>query len=128
MKPSNRTYAAVLYEMLKNVPAANRKSALNDFLKSLLKEPAKILAELETYIDEKNQVKRVTVTTARPLSGKQRDQVKKLVEKKVGANQIEMVEAVKPEIIGGIVLAWDDQTLDLSLAAKVRQLKTHLGA
>ena len=64
----------------------------------------------------------VIVTTASKLSESQLQQVRKLVEKRIGKSTIEQV--VDPTVIGGLKLTIGSQTFDATVEGKLEKLES----
>jgi F-type H+-transporting ATPase subunit delta len=67
-------------------------------------------------------VKVAYVTTATPLDAATREQVLAIISKTKGTN-IELVETVNKDLIGGFILRMGDEQYDASVTKKLRQLK-----
>jgi len=65
------------------------------------------------------------VTTAYPLQDDQRQQFINLVTKKTG-KKVELIEKVKPSILGGYILKIEDRMIDESIQNKLTRLKSKL--
>ncbi len=64
-----------------------------------------------------------TVTTASPLDANARAEFEKLVKKYSGLNQIELIEKVDPDLIGGFILKTGDRQVDASIRSKIKALE-----
>ncbi|OSZ82848.1 ATP synthase F1 subunit delta [Chitinophagaceae bacterium IBVUCB1] len=84
--------------------------------------PEIAVAFLEQYKAMKN-IKTVKLTTAQPLS----DTVKQAIINKIVATvhkgEIEVTEAVDPNIIGGFILQMDDKLVDASVRRDLKDVK-----
>ena len=67
-------------------------------------------------------VKVAHVTTATPLDAATKEQVLSIVKQMKGDN-VELIESVNKNIIGGFILRIDDEQFDASIIKKLRQLK-----
>ncbi len=67
-------------------------------------------------------VKVAYVTTATPLDAAAREQVLAIISDTKGTN-IELVETVNKDLIGGFILRMGDEQFDASVTKKLRQLK-----
>jgi F-type H+-transporting ATPase subunit delta len=74
------------------------------------------------YNDYKGIVK-VTVTSAIPLDAKLRTEFEGLVKKHSKIKEVELVETVDPDMIGGFVLNVGDRQIDASVKNKLKALK-----
>jgi F-type H+-transporting ATPase subunit delta len=85
-----------------------------------------VLAEIANsfvaqYLAHKN-VAKAEVITATPLDATLRSRILEVVKRSEG-REVEMVEKVDPDIIGGIVVRVGDRRYDGSIARKLRQLR-----
>lgn len=79
----------------------------------------------QRLVDEVNNVKRATITTAGPVADAVKSQVQATLEKMTGKTII--LEAKEdPDIIGGIVAQVGDLTLDGSVKTQLQNLKESL--
>ena len=67
-------------------------------------------------------VKVAHVTTATPLDAATREQVLAIISKTKGTN-IELVETVNKDLIGGFILRWGDRQIDASVTRKLQSLR-----
>ncbi|MBI9035182.1 MAG: ATP synthase F1 subunit delta [Bacteroidales bacterium] len=63
------------------------------------------------------------IKTAVSLEDKERNRIKELIKNATQANEVELIEQVDPRLIGGVVMAWDDNQIDMSLQRKLKELK-----
>ena len=102
------------------------KTSFN-FLDVIIKkkrEPA-IATICEEYIKLYNQahnIKVVKLTTAQPLSEVLVDKIKGILEEKTQST-IEIQQVVDPNIIGGILIKFDDYFIDASILSKINKLR-----
>ncbi len=70
-------------------------------------------------------MKHVTVTTAVPLSEALRKEVATVVEKKfeLSAQEYELKEVVRPDVLGGISLTVDSKQYDATVRGKLNRLR-----
>jgi F-type H+-transporting ATPase subunit delta len=68
-------------------------------------------------------IQKATITTAFPLSDDLREKVLEVVKNISGMSEVELVESIDPEIIGGYILRVDDRQLDESLSGKLTMLR-----
>lgn len=76
---------------------------------------------LELY-REQNGIALATITAASPLSDAQQAQLAEKVKAVAGTDQVEIVTAVDPSLIGGFVLRVGSKVIDASLQGQVRRL------
>lgn len=64
------------------------------------------------------------VTSARELTPKTRKAVETLVKTARGAKEVEMIEAIDKNLVGGIIIKTADAELDGSVRTKLRKLRS----
>ena len=84
-----------------------------------------ILAEAHVRNEARHGKKRVTVTTAVPLSGDELNDLERRLGEAVSFTPV-LVPEVDPDILGGMVIRVDDTVFDSSLKARLRQLRGRL--
>ena len=100
------------------------------FLKLLVdKDRIYRIRRIKTLFDSRydayNDVQKVTVKSARPLSDEQRNRLTGTLSEKFGKN-IRLKEEVHPSLIGGMVIITKGKILDLSVQTKLDSLKRKL--
>jgi F-type H+-transporting ATPase subunit delta len=84
-----------------------------------------LYATAKEFINEYNKRKNIvkaTVTSAAPLSDKNKKQIEDLV-KEVTKGDVVLETKVDPELIGGYILKVGDRQYDASIASSMRKLK-----
>ncbi|PHN03578.1 ATP synthase F1 subunit delta [Flavilitoribacter nigricans] len=85
----------------------------------------------DEFIDQYKKLKHistVTVRTATPLSEATLEQIlAKLKASKATDDEIELIAVIDPSLIGGIVLEFDDQIYDASIAHKLDKMHREFG-
>jgi F-type H+-transporting ATPase subunit delta len=84
---------------------------------------ASIAKEFHNAYNEHKGIGVATVTTAIPLDAKLRVEIEKLVRKYSDKKEIELVEKVDKEMIGGFILNVGDKQVDASIKNKLKALK-----
>jgi F-type H+-transporting ATPase subunit delta len=82
-----------------------------------------IAKEFHNAYNEHKGIGKATVVSAVPLDGKLRGEFENLVRKYSEKKQIELVERVDPEMIGGFILNVGDRQIDASIKNKIQALK-----
>ena len=109
-------------------PGAEKSAVLDDFVKLLvdhrridiLREIA--LAYTRLYRKE-NNIYAVRITSAAPLSDKDAQRIRDLVEKHLHGATAEYTYTVDPDIIGGFVVNIENERLDASVRNELDQLR-----
>ena len=84
---------------------------------------ASIAREFHNAYNQYKGIGTASVTTATPLDDKLRAEIENLVRKYSDKKQIELVEKVDPDLIGGFVLNVGDRQVDASIKSKLKTLE-----
>lgn len=84
---------------------------------------ASIAKEFHNAYNDYKQIGVASVTTATPLDSKLRAEMEKLVRKYSDKKEIELVEKIDKEMIGGFILNVGDKQIDASIKNKLKALK-----
>ncbi|UJP66290.1 ATP synthase F1 subunit delta [Mongoliitalea daihaiensis] len=88
-----------------------------------------LLSVAKEFVKQYNAYKGIQVgyvTTTIPLTDELRKSFESIVSEISGLKNIQLVEKVNPELIGGFVLKVNDKLLDDSVSGKLRTLRTKL--
>jgi ATP synthase F1 delta subunit len=80
---------------------------------------------VELRIEEEHHQQEVMVETAAPLPDDLRARLKEALTQRMGKEAL-LIETVRPELIGGVVLHVKDKRLDASLVTKLRLVRQRL--
>jgi F-type H+-transporting ATPase subunit delta len=81
-----------------------------------------IYREAERQLNEKRGVVDVQVTTAVPVSAELVGQISEALQKSLG-HEVHLLQAVNPDVIGGMVIRVGDKVFDSSVTNRLRQLR-----
>jgi F-type H+-transporting ATPase subunit delta len=107
----------------------NLTLAIFDIITRKNREPLlpEIAKEFHVAYNDYHQIGGASVITAIPLDKKLRDEVEAIVKKLSDKKQVEIIEKVDPEMIGGFVLNVGDRQVDASIKNKLKALKVKFG-
>jgi len=91
---------------------------------SLIRDIA--VAFVELYKDYKG-ILTTTVKTAVPVSGEIRNRILEIMKTQT-SGEVELIEEVKAELIGGFLLQWKDKQYDASVLKQIHKLKRETAA
>ncbi|MDR2906653.1 MAG: ATP synthase F1 subunit delta [Bacteroidales bacterium] len=99
-----------------------------DFMQLILKKSriSNVQGIILAYIELHRKVHRlrtVTVYTANELSPSHKDELQAVLTEKLPTKTVELRTEVRPQIIGGLVLRFDDYLFDNSLSARLGKLR-----
>jgi len=84
---------------------------------------ATVATQFHQAYNEYKGIQKATVTTAVPMDAKARVEFEKLVKNYSDKKQIELIEKVDPDLIGGFVLKVGDRQVDASIRSKIKTLQ-----
>jgi F-type H+-transporting ATPase subunit delta len=127
---SPKKYAISLFETLQSTPTSEHAHLIASFVRLLAKHKMigrvdKIINQLKLHMDKEAHIKTVQVSSAEPLDEKNKKNIIDQLEKDLGC-KIEIVESVKPELIGGVMVAYDDVRIDGSIKKQLEVLSQQL--
>ncbi len=82
-----------------------------------------IAKEFHNAYNEYKGVGKATVVTATPLDAKLRTEFEQMVKSLSEKKQVELIESVDPDMIGGFVLNIGDRQIDASIKNKLKALQ-----
>ncbi len=82
-----------------------------------------VAREFHNAYNEYKGIGKATVITAIPLDAKERAAFEKLVKEYSDKKQIELIEEVDPELVGGFVLNVGDRQVEASIRSKLKTLE-----
>ena len=76
--------------------------------------------------NEQKGIANATVTSATDLDDKSLDQIKAYISQKINKPNIQLTVKTDAGIIGGLVIAYEDKLLDMSIKSELNKLKQQL--
>lgn len=121
-----KNYAIALFEATKDSGSAELREILKQFTALLfkagqIKQIEKIISEFIKYSKQQAGVIDIEITSARPLTIKLVNEIKKTFGVKV-----EAVEKIDPALIGGVKIKTENKIFDASLQKQLKLLKQSL--
>ncbi len=106
-------------------------TTFTDFLKLLIDNRRIDMIRLmavayEDIYRKENNIRRVNVVAASPLSPELEQRLKDLIKRHLGDAEMEYETSVDPELIGGFVVNIDSERLDASVKNEIKQLRQSL--
>lgn len=128
MKISPRVYAISLHQVLKDQPPQKHAAVIKNFLKLLrknrdLKILDRVVSELDHYLDEISRRGEVEIISAHPLSEKVKREIQKMIKEELAVKEVRLKERLDKQLIGGLILNWNDRIFDGSVKNRLTQLK-----
>ncbi len=126
-KNTAKDYAAALFEATEKTTGDTLKKTVAEFARILfknqqLKQSDKIISEFIKYAKKQSGVTDIEITAARKLEAATLKEIKGHF-----GGQVEVVEKIDKELIGGFVVKTEDKIFDGSLKTQLSKLKQSLG-
>ena len=114
-------------EFIRNTFGKNFNSMMLNFIDLIIdnkreKFVGNIFWDFLNIYRESLGIKNVTVITAIPVESKYKDDILKIIEKRLDA-KVELTCKVDPEVIGGLIIVVDNKQADGSIVGELRALK-----
>lgn len=112
--------------LVNNVFLNKMQDDVTKFVISLIKEKRvhlldKIAEEADRLYHDRKCIKGIRVRTRVPLTNSEMEQLQKVLTKKFGALEVE--EVVDTNMVGGLIIQLEDEIVDDSIDARVKQLR-----
>ncbi|GAB4130833.1 MAG: F0F1 ATP synthase subunit delta [Raineya sp.] len=79
--------------------------------------------EFEHLYEEAKGIQRATLTSAAPVTEELRQKAITLIKNATG-KEVKLEEKIKPDLIGGFTITYDDEQIDASVRTKLKLLQT----
>lgn len=128
MRISAKKYAQALFDSAEGKNKDEIKKIIGDFLKvlALNNDFAKadlIIEEYEKIKEKKDGIMRASIASAIKLENETIDFIRVFIKNKIGAKNIKINQEIKKELLGGVVIRYEDKVIDGSLKTRIRELK-----
>ncbi|MFA6389667.1 MAG: ATP synthase F1 subunit delta, partial [Patescibacteria group bacterium] len=90
------------------------------------KKAKDIARELDKIYRKEEGVLEAEITSANPLKREMANMLKEYVAGISGAKKVEMKESVDKDILGGVIIRYEDKVIDGSLRNRLSELKRDL--
>lgn len=131
MKISQKQYAQALYELVNGKSEQEIISVIEKFVKVLINNNDtgkinKIVSSFSDIWNEKNGIVEAEIVSARKLD----DQIVKLLNgyivRLLDVNEVVLRPQIDADILGGVVVRYNDKLLDNSLKTRINKMKSIL--
>jgi len=131
MKISIGQYAESLYLSTKDKTQAEIKKSLDNFFNIIitnndLSKIDKIIQEFINYWNKEEKIIEVKLTGAREFDKKVINEINEFLKDKTGAEKIIISEEIEDNIIGGVIIKYNDKILDGSIKTRLNELKENM--
>lgn len=138
MKITPKQYGEALYQSVQNLPAGKAgkkdsqiKSAIENFVKLLISnndmaKADKIIGQFEKIWNREKGIVEAEAVSARELDKKIVKLLNGYIIKLSGASKVLLKQKIDKNILGGVVIKYEDKILDGSLKTKLEALKINM--
>ncbi|MEJ0021157.1 MAG: ATP synthase F1 subunit delta [Candidatus Doudnabacteria bacterium] len=130
MKFTAKQYAEALFESLEDTDPKHIDIILDNFVAAMsenndLRMFDDIASEFHKLELAKKGIKEVDVTSAKPLNKENEEQILDELNK-LAKGHYELKKKVDEQLVGGVVIKFDDKMIDASVKNNLEQLKNEL--
>jgi F-type H+-transporting ATPase subunit delta len=131
MRTKPKQYALALYEALKNRTKTEQKKLISNFVRVLhednqLNKAGQIIEEFINIYNKEAGIVDVELNCATELDKNDERAVAERVKKLTNAAKVNINQAVNKELLGGIIVRFEDKILDGCLQSRLKDLKNTL--
>lgn len=119
-------------DLIKTAAGSSADNAtFNDFIKLLAENKRldmifAIAREYSALYRSENNIYKVEVVSAAPLSDDDESRLKKIIDSNLQGGAMEYSSRVNPDLIGGFTVTIDNRKLDASVSNELKQLRVNL--
>ena len=130
-KITPKKYAQALYESLEGKDKAEIASEITSFIQVLVRNKSisksdKVISAFHDYLNEQEGVQAVSVYSVKELSQDEKNEIKSGLKQAL-KKEIELIEYINPELMGGVILKYGDVIVDGSVKNKIENLANTIG-
>lgn len=124
MRNSNRQYAVSLYTAIKEASPKDTSAVISNLVELLVKnrrlrQASRIIDEFVNYAKKQEGITDLVITSARKLDKKTIEEIEKVFGSKIAS-----VQKVDPQLIGGVLVVKDRESIfDASIKMQVQEIK-----
>lgn len=128
MKISNKQYAQVLFDLVKDTSLEKTKKIVSDFSKLLIARHEtwrldRIISEFKALYNKEFKIIKAEINSFSPLDKKIVDLLLDYIKKEAAASEIEVGFKTDKNILGGVIIKHEDRIFDASLKFRLDKLK-----
>ncbi len=132
-KVTTKRYAQALYELTLDQDKSTIQKIIAAFVDHLAKtrqlsRAGQIVAALEKYANDQENIVTAVVTTARPINAQLLTDISDLIAKFSSAKTVEISTIQDDDLLGGFTVAAQDWRLDASLQQQLQNLNKALNS
>lgn len=131
MKISAKQYGEALYQAVKEKKDSDVKDAINNFFSILIQnndmaKAEETVVEFEKIWNEQEEIIEAKIISARELDNKIVKLLNGYIVELSGAKKVSLNQEVNKNILGGVIIKYEDRVLDGSLRMRLGELKAEM--
>ncbi len=131
MKSLAKQYALSLFNLLESESKESWSALIKDWTDLLIengdyKLVDEIIIEFSKIWDQEKKELKAVLSSAYPLLDESRQLVMEYLKTKTDSKMISLKEEIDEDILGGVVLRYDDKVIDASLKNNLNNLKSNI--
>ena len=131
MKITAKQYAESLYEAVQDKNNSQIKNSINNFFSILIQnndiaKAEEIAKEFEKIWNTEQGIIEAEVVSAKELNNKIVKLLNNYIAELSGSEKVILNQKINKDILGGVIIKYEDKILDGSLRAKLNGLKTEM--
>ncbi len=128
MKIAAKQYATALYEAVRDRKKNEVKSIIEDFVKFIIanndiSKADKMIDEFNNVWNKEQGIVEAEIISARELDRRMVSWLRSFVVSLSRAKEVEVAQKIDKNLLGGIVVKYEDRVLDGSLRTRLKELK-----
>ncbi|MFH1822227.1 MAG: ATP synthase F1 subunit delta [Patescibacteria group bacterium] len=131
MKITPKQYAGSLYDLTVGKNDSQLKDVIKSFINVLLEnndfgKAKKIIEEFEKIWNKEEKTVEAEVTSAKELDNELIKLLKNYIINLFNAKRVNLNNKIDKNILGGVIIKYEDKVIDGSLKTKLRELKNKM--
>ncbi len=129
LKP--KQYAQAFYEALKGKDEKQMRNIIDNFARVLVNnqdatKESKIIEKFNDIWNQENNITEVRVITSVNVDKDILEALNSYISQKTQANKVKIKNQLNKDMLGGVIIRYEDKIIDDSLKSRVKQLKNKL--
>ncbi len=129
LKP--KQYAQALYEALKDKDEKQIRNIIDNFARVLVNnqdttKKSKIIEKFNDIWNQENNITEARVITSVNVDKDILEALNSYISQKTQANKVKIENQLNKDMLGGVIIRYEDKIIDASLKSRVKELKNKL--
>lgn len=131
MKITPKQYGLSLYQAILNKKSGQIKVAIENFVRLLINnndisKADEIIKQFEKIWNKEKGIVKAEIVSAKKLSNVIVKSLNKYITKLSGAKKVELNQKIEKDVLGGVVIKYEDKVMDGSMKTRLKELKSKM--